>query len=91
MGKNIRTISPEYIDALKKRAWKGNVRELRIADLDKLPGLKDTEQFRLQVESHFPDLIQEDRTSGSFLKQAFCLFQSTGKSPRFMTEHLAFQ
>ena len=29
MGKNIRTISPEYIDALKKRAWKGNVRELR--------------------------------------------------------------
>ena len=31
MGKNIRTISPEYIDALKKRAWKGNVRELRNA------------------------------------------------------------
>lgn len=31
MGKNIRTISPEYIDALKKRAWKGNVRELHNA------------------------------------------------------------
>ena len=31
MGKNIRTISPEYIDVLKKRAWKGNVRELRNA------------------------------------------------------------
>jgi len=41
MGKNIRTISPEYIDALKKRAWKGNVRDaiersLIIADGDTL-------------------------------------------------------
>lgn len=29
MGKCVRTISPEYMDALKKWAWKGNVRELR--------------------------------------------------------------
>lgn len=29
MGKNIQTISPEYLNALKKHPWKGNVRELR--------------------------------------------------------------
>ena len=29
MGKEIQTISPDYINLLKKYAWKGNVRELR--------------------------------------------------------------
>ena len=29
MGKEIQTISPDYINLLKKYTWKGNVRELR--------------------------------------------------------------
>ena len=29
MGKDIKAISPDYIDLLKKNPWKGNVRELR--------------------------------------------------------------
>lgn len=29
MGRTIRTVSPEYIEILKKHSWKGNVRELR--------------------------------------------------------------
>lgn len=29
MGKNIRSISPEYMEIMKKHTWKGNVRELR--------------------------------------------------------------
>lgn len=66
MGKEIRTISPEYIDMLKKHTWKGNVRELRnvversliIADNDTLT--PDTLPLNLQ----HPEITESTFYSG---------------------------
>ena len=62
-----------------------------IADLDELAGFKDTEQLGLQVEAHFSDLIEEDRTVVGLFKKTFRLFQCACKGPGFVSEHLALQ
>lgn len=66
MGKEIKTISPDYIDLLKKNQWKGNVRELRnvversliIADGDTL----DTDSLPLNIQR--ADVVETEAYAG---------------------------
>ena len=62
-----------------------------IANLDEFAGFKDTEQLGLQVESHFPDLVEEDRAVVRLFEKTFCLFQCTCKGSGLMSEHLTLQ
>lgn len=66
MGKEIKTIAPDYIDLLKKNQWKGNVRELRnvversliIADGDTL----DTDSLPLNIQR--ADVVETEAYAG---------------------------
>src|SRR5215467_1857985 len=53
--------------------------------------LQNAQQFGLEAQRHFPNLIQENRSATRSLEQSFLRADCAGKRPLHMAKELAFQ
>ena len=68
-----------------------HLRGFRISYFNKFTSLQNTQQLRLQIKRHFPDLIQEYGAVIRLFKQSLFVLQSARERTRFMSKHLALQ
>ncbi|MCB0683194.1 MAG: hypothetical protein KDC32_20170, partial [Saprospiraceae bacterium] len=63
---------------------------LRTTQSLKFPFLQHAQEFRLQGQGQFADLIEEDRALSGQFEATDLRLDRPGKSPLFMAEQLAF-
>ena len=68
-----------------------HLRWLGISHLNIFSGFEHTQQTRLQVEGHFTDFIQKNRTVICHFKQAGLVFHGSGKGSGLVTKELTLQ
>src|SRR6185503_17462244 len=85
------TLRNVLLEIARRRRDESNVDRTRcvVANATNLSFLKSAEQLRLQCHRQLADLVEEERTSISFLEEAESLGRRTGEGTARMAKELA--